>query len=214
VIDILTRFKTVTFPFKYQGTQGHAPSQANSDGEQWLVADRTNIDLFFGADRSRHRPFIRFWKAGCLGLFMVRDGNWIFCGWSGMPGSRFPSYLPQNILKRGGYWTFGVHTREEFRGKGYYKQGMLRLAHLIQQRDPEGTVYSDTNPSNAAVRHALPSIGFKPCGVIITYKLWVPRVGHWALWGKWLRNEPHPSGITLPTLSNPTGESPLKHKEP
>jgi hypothetical protein len=70
---------------------------------------------------------------------------------------------------------------------------MLRLIHLIRERDTEAIIYGDTWPGNIVVRQALQSIGFKPCGMKVTHYIWIPYVGQWALWAKWLQNEPQPS---------------------
>jgi len=197
VTDIIGKFRSTNLLFKFGGTLALAPEGADPTPGHWSIADPHNIDLLFRSDRRRYRQFMGFSEAGCLGLFLSIDKEWVFYVWSGVPGNRLPAHLPPSILSMGGYWTFGSHTREAFRGRGYYKRGMRRLIHLIHEREPECVIYGDTTRENIAVRRALPVIGFTPCGIIIAYQLWVPRAGEWVMGGKWLRNTPHPINPSL-----------------
>lgn len=166
-----------------------------------MVADAQQIDSFFSRDRNRARRFEKFLAAGNLGLFLVSGGEWIAYGWATLPGRGCPPHLPSWTASMDAYWIFHCHTREKFRGRGFYKHLLGQLVSFAHRLGP-GDVFIDALPENSASRRAILACGFVPSGVTETFKLWMPRVGSLVLSGSWSPELPHEhSAAVVPNIA-------------
>ena len=188
---LVSRFRSKLTVFRHADA-GSDPAVTHPAGETWVLADPAGIDALFARDAALRKHFRRFLEAGCIGVFLTRDEQWVSYGWISTPDGWVPPHLPRWVARLGGYWFFHGHTKQAFRGQGCFKRLLARRVAVIKERDPEGAIYVDTDVSKFASRRALQSVGFRACGVLITYKLWVPRLGSRVLYGSWSRNETHP----------------------
>jgi RimJ/RimL family protein N-acetyltransferase len=189
---ILSKFRFKSLVYYQNGPIDSSSLDAGSSSDQWVLASESSINQLFASDRSRRRRFLRFLRSGGLGLFLVRNGEWISYGWTAQPHSKgIPPHLPRWVLHLGNNWIFYCHTREAFRGQGIYKRLIAQLVSHISARTPDAVIFLDTAPNNVQSNRAVIRTGFSPSGVIVTYKLWVPFVGSLALGGRWLREQPH-----------------------
>ena len=191
-MSLLSKFKTDFLVFRYDESRKQSADYLDDAGE-WLLADPRNIELLFGKDREIARRFNHFLTAGAIGLFCSQGSEWTSYGWITKPGKQVPPHLPKWLSKLDSYWIYHCHTREKFRGRGYYKQLLSRMTRLVRAESPGSPIYIDTLPENTPSRRAIQSTGFAACGVITTYKLWIPHVGDWILEGNWAQEEPHPA---------------------
>jgi len=194
VPDILSKCKAKTLVFRYGGTgEARTRTEDGPASDEWVTADSQSVNSLFERDRGLAERFRHFLKAGCLGVFLVRDRQWISYGWSSQPGHGHPPHLSQRVSAAGAYWIFFCHTREGFRGQGVYRRLLHRIVVLVIGREPAATIYVDAYAGNTPSRQAILSVGFSPGGVMTTYKLWLPRVGSFVLASYWRRNETHPA---------------------
>jgi hypothetical protein len=188
-----SKFRGVSLVFRYHGSTSSAKQAACATLGTWETATRENIYSHFGADAKLCKHFLHLLDQGHSGLFLLGPKGWISYGWISHPGNR-PPHLPRWISRLGAYWIFYCHTKQTYRGQGCYKSSLTRLSQLILNTTPTATIFIDTEPENAASRRAILSSGFSPGGIVITYKLWIPRVREWPLGGRWLRGDSHPTG--------------------
>lgn len=189
-MSLLSKFKTDFLVFRHDDKT--PPNLQGGTCGSWMLADSQNIESLFGKDRDMTRRFNHFLSIGAMGVFCSLGGEWVSYGWSSKPGKQAPPHLPKWVGKHGNYWIFHCHTREKFRGKGYYKQLLSHMTRTIRTDDSDTAIYIDTLPDNTPSRRAIHATGFAPYGVITTYKLWIPHVGDWILEGNWAQKEPHP----------------------
>jgi hypothetical protein len=175
--------------YRHAGPQLPAVSEKVA-GER-VSATEASIRRYFASD---HRKLIRFLgllRAGHLGLFLVRDREWISHAWCSQPG-RHPSHLPRWICKPGVYIVFNCHTRPEFRGQGILKSLTAHLVSDVYTRHPAPTIVCDIHRNNLPSRRAFLSSGFAPAGVFRFWRLWVKGLGGVAFGGGWHADQPHP----------------------
>ena len=189
VRSLYARLVTKTLVFRHDGIADTSRDEERVSGATWLIANSENVRELFREDAQRSRLFLRFLASGCLGLLLVRDGEWIAYGWSTRPGKGRPPHLPQGVQSLDCHWIFGCHTRREFRGQGIYRRLLKRMVALVGKEDC-GPVYTDVLPENMASQAAVLASGFNRCGVTRTFKLWIPRLAHLPLTGSWTHDEP------------------------
>lgn len=183
------RFRATTLVF--ENGQVVAPDPTPNVSE-WIDADHQSVNSLF-ADYPIHRKiFSRFLDDSFIGLFLVHRDHWISYGWSSQPGQKQPPHLPPWVSHLSAYWVFYCHTKEEFRGRGFYKQLLARMVDKARHCEPNPTVYVDAFTANTASRRSIVSAGFNPAGVLTTYKFWVPRIAQIAVAGSWRRQQQHP----------------------
>ncbi|MGH9716847.1 MAG: GNAT family N-acetyltransferase [Candidatus Acidiferrales bacterium] len=209
------RFITRTVAYVGTGRPAAADwSTGGSDGAEWQLATPRAVQAAFRDDPQRHRRFHFYLKAKYWGLILIRDGQWISYGWCSHPQSAGPPHLPRWIGKSCAPWIFGCHTHPSFRQRGFYKQMLSRLMALIRQQEITTKIYIDTRANNVASRRAILTRGFEPCGVITTYRAWVPLVGSYVVAGRWRRGEEHPDcfggtlNVSTPAMSAASFKNP------
>jgi len=171
---------------------------ATGSAESWIPASESAIEWLFGSDRSRRRRFLHFLRSGGLGVFLVRNGQWVSYGWSTQPGNKVhPPHLACQVCCVNAYWIFYCHIRDVFRGQGIFKHLITRLVSLIHARNPDAEILFDAHPDNVPSHRTAVRCGFMPSGVMVTYKLWIPPMGSLVLGGKWLHQRPHFPQYTL-----------------
>lgn len=189
---VRAKFVAKTLVYKHVGAENHGSDRKGLDGSEWVVADQRIIRSLFVNHGYLRKKFSFFLDAGYFGLILVRDGQWLSYGWCAQPRSLPPPHLPAWVRTLDAYWVFYCHTKENFRGRGVYKQLLRVLLAQACEKHRNAVIYADTFAENAASRQAMLSSGFRPCGTFTTYKLWVPRIGNVVLTGSWRRQQPHP----------------------
>jgi RimJ/RimL family protein N-acetyltransferase len=189
---LLSRIRSTELVFRYDENDGVACEKDSPDQPTWINADRENVESIFDGDRRLAKLFQNFLQEGCIGLVLVQNRNWICYGWMSIPGKSPPPQLPRWIRELDVYWIFYCHTREGFRGRGHYKRLLRQLVGRARNREARTEIYIDTQLDNIASRRAITATGFRPCGMIETYKFWIPRLGDWVIWGTWTQRETHP----------------------
>lgn len=155
-------------------------------GFEWMPLDEDSVRRFFEpSDDWRCKAYLRLLKAGCVGQVIYKGDTWASVGWVSTPTSAPPPHLSRRLIGPN-YWTFYVHTAQEFRGRGLQKEGLkLRinaaLEHGVSRRV---MVYTDTGATNVYSRRAKISMGFVPHGVIYRKQFRLPKTrglntGHW-----------------------------------
>lgn len=158
-------------------------------------ATKNSVYGFFGDDRKRHDVFMEYVRKKYVGLILHNNSEWLAYAWMSNPLSEGPPHLAPSLKSLCPYWIFYCHTKQRFRGRGFYKlslRQMLKRAreHMdeLKRRLP---VYIDTERSNVASRRGIISAGFKEKGVVVCYYLRIP--GHKViLKQKWLWDRSHP----------------------
>ena len=84
----LSKFRVDWLVYQWNGSIDHLPFDAKSAPGIWVPASEASINVLFAADGSRRRRFLRFLHSDCIGLFLVRDGQWIAYCWSAQPGHK------------------------------------------------------------------------------------------------------------------------------
>lgn len=200
---IAAAFTSRTLVFRFDPAVAIAPLPGDNPADQWLIADRENIDRYFTHQPQRNR-FLGFLRSGSQGIFLVRDAEWIAHVWCVRPGGH-PPHLPRSAGRLGAWWLFYGHTRERYRGHGLYKRILRRAVQLIRAQDSNAVILGDTIIDNTPSQRALLHTGFLPSGIFLTRRLSVPRLGSLPLFGRWERTAPHPApGGDIP-LSTPSG---------
>lgn len=179
-------FRFETLVYQFAGPQEH-PWLDLPLAFQWVPATSASVRSCFHDDPARTRRFLRFLRAGCFGYFLEHGGEWVTYGWSTQPGSMPPPHLPGWTADLGAHWIFYCHTREKFRGQGFYKRLLARLVDGVRERASNPLVLCDTRPENLASRSAILQSGFAPRGALLAYR---PLRGV-VVGGAWRRNEPH-----------------------
>jgi hypothetical protein len=182
--DLLARTRSTSLVFRYPAAV-EPPVPSPCEGrDEWVFATESTISLLFAREPDRRDILLQFLKAGCAGLLLVRDGQWLCHGWYSLPGSALPCHLPLSCRRRGGYWVFFCRVREGFRGQGFYKALLVKTVSSIRAADPLASIEIDTEPDNLASRHAIQASGFLRIGMIVSYKFGIPSrwrriVGRW-----------------------------------
>jgi RimJ/RimL family protein N-acetyltransferase len=192
VSRVRSQFVTTTLVFECFASRNGGKSRDICEDGQWQIADPGSIRSLFAGDQRLGDRFQSFLAEGCVGVILVRDGQWISYGWCAQPERGNPPHLPGWVRTLRAYWIFYCHTKEGFRGRGIYKQLLKRHQMLAFEKQPGAAIYADAYPENCASRRAILSAGFSPRGLFTTYKLWIPRIGKFVLAGSWRREEPHP----------------------
>lgn len=156
----------------------------------------TTIQRWFGGrpdDRRRLETYMRLAEDGFIGMGIVFDGGWAHTGWIAPPGLA-PPHLTRRIIGEGHVWTFGVHTRPDFRGQGLQKAGLTFRLRVAREavRDENASVMTDVAPMNTPSRRAKLRIGFQPAGMLSTTTLKLSR-NIAVRFGTWDRKAEHPS---------------------
>lgn len=186
---LASRFRATTLVF--QDGHGVSAPPASSGSGEWITANRANVNSLFVKNPSLLKAFSHFLEARFIGLILVYDGEWISYGWSSQPGHH-PPHVPPWVNDLSAYWIFYCHTKEEFRGRGLYKQLLRRMVAIAYENESHPAIYVDALPINIASRRSIVSSGFNPAGVLTTYKFWLPRIAHIAVAGSWHRDQAHP----------------------
>lgn len=165
------------------------------DGFTYLhLADEDTVRQWFERDDERRlRRFLGFVKAGYVGMLIASDDAWASVGWIAHPLSPPPPHLSQRTIGHGHVWTFGVHTRIEYRGQGFQKAGLTFRVRLARQAigDDRAAVLTDVAPATTASRRAKLRVGFEPAGVLRTTTVkYAP--GRAMRFGRWERDAAHP----------------------
>jgi RimJ/RimL family protein N-acetyltransferase len=180
----------------YQLHDAPSPADLYTDEEvKWTFADRCNVKEFF-SDNERKRTFIRFLDKQAIGLILHRRSSWMTYAWMTSPSSEPPPHLPRWVRDLDVFWIFYCRTNDSFRGRGLYRLAMSLLIERARKVIQEARIFIDTAPSNIPSRRAILSVGFKPKGVIVSYRFRLPKVNNW-VWGHWLKSSQHPSMCQL-----------------
>jgi RimJ/RimL family protein N-acetyltransferase len=153
-----------------------------------------NLASLFGEDPERHRTFARFLKQDMHGYVLCREGVWTTYGWLRPPGRPAPPHLPDWLRHLDVFWIFFCRTKEEYRGRGFYK---LMLAHLVAAAQVEAAgldagIYIDTDSGNLPARRAIQASGFTPQGIIRAARYRIPKTAT-IVRGSWNPTAPHPT---------------------
>lgn len=164
-------------------------------GIEHSVLDADSVEHFFRAeaDAWRRRAYKRMLRRGSLGFLLHEGDQWASVGWVSTPGSSDPRHLSKRIVQPH-YWTFFVHTAEEYRNRGLQKLGLwFRVSGARKHaNDAECPVYTDVDPRNSFSRRAKVSFGFDECGIVETTSLRVPLLGP-LNFGRWSTDTSHPA---------------------
>jgi len=151
----------------------------------WTFANKDNIKTLFGEKSHEYVEFLKFLELGSQGVVLVINNEWASYAFMSIPGKSGPPHLPGWIKQKKCYWIYNCHTKEKFRGKGYYKQALLLLTGFARNQVNEAPIYIDTAEDNIASRRAIIATGFQSMGKLICYNLWVPYRCSVTLHGKW-----------------------------
>jgi hypothetical protein len=147
------------------------------------------------ADEPWHvRSFSTQMKRGCVGALVTCAGEWASFVWLKPPGRKAPVGLPPNAA-RGRYWLYHSFTKEKFRGQGLYKRNMGFLMNEVIRREERPLIYGMVRADNLAPRSALLWLGFKPCGVMTVYSIWIPKLVRYSFYGDWRQKMAHEAVI-------------------
>jgi RimJ/RimL family protein N-acetyltransferase len=123
-------------------------------------------------------------------MYLYRCDCVIIYGWMSRPSTGGPQHLLASIQCLDAYWIFCCRTQDGFRGLGYYKLVLRLLSQQALKENEHASTYVDTSASNVASRRAIVSVGFRPKGVIITYRLQLAKVSVDIRW--WNAEAAHP----------------------
>ena len=112
-------------------------------------------------------------------MYLYRCDCVIIYDWMSRPSTGGPQHLLASI-----------QTQDGFRGLDYYKLALRLLAQQALKENEHASTYVDTSASNVASRRAIVSVGFRPKGVIITYRLQLAKVSVDVKW--WDAEAAHP----------------------
>ncbi len=157
---------------------------------RFIAVTHESISRWFHEDSERTDKFRSFINAGCRGVVRVDDERWISYAWMSTPGSRVgPEQIPLE-LRSPYHWIYYCRTREEYRGRGLYKESLKALVQDALESGRNSGIMIDTEPANVASRRAILSVGFAPNGIIRTKELIIPRIKKWT-WGAWDLEKAH-----------------------
>jgi hypothetical protein len=154
---------------------------------------RVSVRYLFGGNDRLHKRFLSFLDRGFCGVVLLLGGRWVAYSWFRRPGAPPPPHLPRGFKDIDADWIFHSHTREGFRGCGYFTKLLVHIVQLTRKEGSSYPTYVDALTTNIASRRAILSAGFSPCGLITVDYLWVPRVRRMALRGSWNRERAHPA---------------------
>ena len=133
--------------------------------------------LFMG-DEARKATFLAYADAGYIGIAAEDHGEWLSYGWLSPPHLA-PPHLPRSIQSH--WWVFGCHTRESYRGRGWYQHTLRALCGLAWDEDPASkSLYIDVLVGNQPALSAVISSGFRPEGSVFVLR--IPLVGRVGLY--------------------------------
>lgn len=92
------------------------------------------------------------------------------------PDTPGPIHLPFFIQKLKVYWIFYCRTADDFQGRGLCKRSIITLCKWSREREPEGSVYIDSETTNIASIRAIQACRFQPNGTILTWGLYIPKL--------------------------------------
>jgi hypothetical protein len=177
----------------YKYTSRNSPYVDLPVGIEVTYLDESTIHRFFAQDERLSGVFTKFAIQGFVGLVLHEGDNWITYGWLSTPYSRQPVHLPSWIKRLNVYWIYYCRTKDQCRGRGFYKLALrLLVGHVLSKGEP--TVYIDTEQANIASRRAILSTGFQPCGVMQCTSYGIPWLRHYTV-GKWSHTAQHPELI-------------------
>lgn len=161
--------------YKYEGGRQEVflPENINVS-----YANFETISYFFKNDKLRLTTFNSFLRKGYIGIILNDGKNWVNYGWMTNRIGQFPPHLPKRICSNNKYWLFYSHTKEEWRGKGIYKNSLKLLinkAYEIENGDVE--VYADVEKTNLVPQNTLLSLGFKEYGNLYNLCIGFPKIG-------------------------------------
>lgn len=157
-----------------------------------MPVTETSLDLWFHDDNDRKKEFRKFLSKGCLGVVRAEEGRWISYAWMSPPASRVgPEQIPFRLRSQY-YWIYYCRTREEYQGRGLYKESLKALVRDALGHGSCRRIMIDTEPSNIASRRAILSVGFIPQGVLYTKTLVLPWLKRRWVWGDWEVRKQHP----------------------
>ena len=152
---------------------------------------REKIAQIFKEDRLS-KTFCQFWAKGFQGIAWCNGSSWISYAWMSLPETYGPPHLPQDIQRLPVYWIFYCRTKEEYRGRGFFRASICLFCDRARERDPKAEVYIDTEPDNLPSRKAIQAVGFVPAGMISTWSLRFPKLGSFIIKWQWDRRAHHP----------------------
>ena len=155
--------------------------------------DKGKITHLFKKDRVLQNRFCKFLARGFRGIVWYNEEDeWVSYAWISLPETSGPPHLPRYIRQLPVYWIFYCRTKEEYRGRGFYKASLSILCNWARERDPKAEIYIDTEPSNVPSRKAIEVVGFTPAGIISVWMLRLPKLGSVVIGGSWNREDKHP----------------------
>ena len=190
--SLFDRFRTKIVVYQYGVSAARADAEILNE-DRWVPIDQCSVRSLLAQERTLVRRFLRLLGRGFAGVFLVRGGRWISYVWISEPGRAAPVHLQRWIKPRDSYWILEGHTREEFRGRGYFSRALEHVVKDIQSKSHAPLIYVDARAENIASRRAILSAGFSPSGVITTYQLWLPWLGSCVIRSSWRRQMNHPN---------------------
>jgi RimJ/RimL family protein N-acetyltransferase len=158
----------------------------------YIKATNENLSNYFHSDSKKISLFKKFLGNGCQGIYLVNNREWIAYGWITKPNIGKPPHLPNWIKIFGFCWIFYCHTKEEYRGKGFYKMLLQLLITMALENYPQNRIMIDTSIENIASRKAIRSVGFLPNGIIDCINIPISKMNR-AIIGKWDKYKTHPA---------------------
>jgi RimJ/RimL family protein N-acetyltransferase len=181
-----TRFCAYRFQKERSDAAAAAPSLAISF--QPLALTHETIDVFFKNNEQQRLAFHRFCSKGADGWILADGPRFVSYGWVTNCAVFMPPHLGKNLAAPMN-WIFYAGTHPDYRGRGAFPALLLYIANTQLASDRE--LYLDTLTNNSASRRAVEKTGFKPCGLMWSLSVRIPKRQP-LVWSGWNLHKAHP----------------------